>query len=80
MKFLRAHDKIDMRQILSSDSPRAWAMQPRKPNTTCGRSFAMRPSIPIFPSAFWSAMSRTLQVFKSTTSASVSWSRARSRA
>src|SRR5215831_16338600 len=45
-------------------------MQPRNPNTTCGLSFASRPSMPILPSAFWSAMSRTLHVFSSTTSAS----------
>ena len=34
----------------------------------------MRPSIPILPSAFCSAMSRTLQVLSRTTSASVSQS------
>src|SRR5437016_5948545 len=36
-------------------------MQPRKPKTTCGLSFATRPSIPILPCAFWSAMSRMVQ-------------------
>ena len=36
----------------------------------------MRPSIPILPSAFCSAMSRTLQVLSSTTSASVSFAAA----
>ena len=47
-------------------------MQPRKPKTISGRSSRSRPSIPILPIAFCSAMSRTEQVLSSTTSASVS--------
>ena len=54
----------------NSSGPRLCAMQPMKPNTTCGFWRRCEPIVPILPSAFCSAWSRTEQVFTRIASAS----------
>jgi hypothetical protein len=66
MKFLRADDKIEMRNFLQQLRATACRHAAKKSEDSFRAVLAMRPSIPILPSAFCSAMSRTLQVLSRT--------------
>ncbi len=63
MKFLRADDEIDVRHSAQQRFAARLRHAAEKTEHHFRRFFARCPSIPIFPSAFCSAMSRTLHVF-----------------
>ena len=62
MKFLRANDKVDMRQIFQKRLAPRLRHASKKTENNFRPFFRHVSEHPHFPSAFWSAMSRTLQV------------------
>ena len=76
MKFLRADHEIDVRHQLKQFRAARLRHAAKKTEDHVRPALRHRPSIPILPNAFCSAMSRTLQVLRSTTSASVSFAAA----